>query len=254
MLIQFTDQVVIVSGGGRGIGRVIAKRFADDGATVVAFDLNFPEEPHHLIRSVTCDVTDAKSVAGAVDQVIDEFGKIDVLVNNAGINVEGLIESLDPARFRAAFDVNVFGTFLLSQAVVPHMKSARAGRILNAASFAAIIPSIEAAAYGASKAAVVQFTRVLAGELGPWNITVNAYAPGMIPTAMNGFAEMSETAQARLLDTLTLRRWETPDDVANLLLFLASDAASYITGALIDISGGKFATQMPSRAYEQLES
>jgi 3-oxoacyl-[acyl-carrier protein] reductase len=250
MIIEFTGQVVVVSGGGRGIGRVIAERFAADGATVVALDLGFPEGQNRSIHPVVCDVTNPDSVSDAVDGIAKEFGRIDVLVNNAGINVEGSVESLDPKRFHAAFDVNVFGTFLLSQAVIPVMKTAGKGRIINAASFAAIIPSIGAAAYGASKAAVVQFTKVLAGELGPWNITVNAYAPGMIPTAMNGFAEMSEAAQARLLDTLTLRRWGTPDDVANLLLFLASDAASYITGALIDVSGGKFATQMPSRAYD----
>jgi NAD(P)-dependent dehydrogenase (short-subunit alcohol dehydrogenase family) len=189
-----------------------------------------------------------------VREVSAKFGRIDVLVNNAGINVEGVVETLDPARFRAAFDVNVFGVFLLSQAVIPIMKAAGRGRIINAASFAAIIPSVGAAAYGASKAAVVQFTRVLAGELGPWNITVNAYAPGMIPTAMNGFANMSTPAQDRLLDTLTLRRWETPDDVADLLLFLASERAGYITGTLVDVSGGKFATQIPSRAYEQAPS
>jgi NAD(P)-dependent dehydrogenase (short-subunit alcohol dehydrogenase family) len=253
MIIEFTDQVVVVSGAGRGIGRVIAERFAADGATVVALDLDFPEGQSHSIHPMICDVTNADSVSDVVGGIAKEFGRIDVLINNAGINVEGSVESLDPKRFRAAFDVNVFGAFLLSQAVIPIMKTAGKGRIINAASFAAIIPSIGAAAYGASKAAVVQLTRVLAGELGPWNITVNAYAPGMIPTAMNGFAEMSEAAQARLLDTLTLRRWETPDDVANLLLFLASDAAAYITGTLIDVSGGKFATQMPSRAYDEAE-
>lgn len=251
MLIDFSDQVVVVSGGGRGIGRVIAQRFAAENATVVALDIDFPGDNETDIHPVLCDVTSPDSVAQAIGTIAEKYGRIDVLVNNAGINVEGAVESLDPARFRAAFDVNVFGVFLLSQAVIPVMKAAGRGRILNAASFAAIIPSIGAAAYGASKAAVVQFTRVLAGELGPWNITVNAYAPGMIPTAMNGFAEMSEPAQDRLLDTLTLRRWETPDDVANLLVFLASDAAGYITGTLVDVSGGKFATQMPARAYVQ---
>jgi 3-oxoacyl-[acyl-carrier protein] reductase len=147
--------------------------------------------------------------------------------------------------------VNVSGVFLLSQAVIPTMKQAGRGRILNAASFAAIIPSIGGAAYGASKAAVVQLTRVMAGELGPWGITVNAYAPGMVPTSMNGFADMTPAEQERLLGTLTVRRWETPDDVADLLCFLASDFAGYITGALIDVSGGKFATQMPGLAYER---
>jgi 3-oxoacyl-[acyl-carrier protein] reductase len=100
----------------------------------------------------------------------------------------------------------------------------------------------------------VQLTRVLAGELGPYGVTVNSYAPGMVPTSINGFAEMEPAAQARLLDTLTLRRWEEPKDVADLLLFLASDAAGYITGTLVDVSGGKLATQIPGRAYELAEA
>lgn len=256
MLLDLTGNVVIVSGGGRGIGRALVERFVEEGARVVALDLAFATDGADALPGIVdahvCDVTDPASVAVAIDAVVARHGRIDVLVNNAGINVEGPVETLDPARFRAAFDVNVLGTFLLSQAVIPAMKAARRGRIINAASFAAIVPSIGAAAYGASKAAVVQFTRVLAGELGPWDITVNAYAPGMIPTAMNGFAEMPEDAQARLLDTLTLRRWERADDVADLLVFLASDASSYITGTLLDVSGGKLATQIPSRAYEAL--
>lgn len=201
------------------------------------------------MQQLVCDVTDPASVRTAIDAVVERFGHVDVLVNNAGINVEGSIETLDPSRWDAAFDVNVRGTFLVSQAVIPVMKARGRGRIISAASFAAIVPSIGAAAW-ASKAAVVQFTRVLAGELGPWGITVNAYAPGMIPTAMNGFADMPEAAKARLLDTLSLRRWGTPDDIADLLCFLSSDAADYITGTLVDISGGKLATQIPSRAYE----
>ncbi|HXR43428.1 MAG TPA: SDR family NAD(P)-dependent oxidoreductase [Pseudolysinimonas sp.] len=252
MLIDFVGQVVVVTGGGRGIGRTIAERFAAEHATVVAIDLAFPEPLPDAITAITGDVTDPASVQAAIAEVLERFGRIDVLVNNAGINVEGPVETLDPARWKAAFDVNVLGVFLMSQAVIPTMKAAGRGRIINAASFAAIIPSIGAAAYGASKAAVVQFTRVLAGELGPWGITVNSYAPGMIPTAMNGFADMPDATQSRLLDTLTLRRWERPDDVADLLCFLASDAAGYITGTLIDVSGGKLATQIPSRAYENL--
>jgi 3-oxoacyl-[acyl-carrier protein] reductase len=258
MLIDFAGQVVVISGGGRGIGRTLVERFAREHAQVVALDLAFPAPATGRagdglldgVAAIACDVTDPASVRAAVDEIVERFGRIDVLVNNAGINVEGAVETLEPARWKAAFDVNVFGVFLLSQAVIPVMKAAGRGRIINAASFAAIIPSIGAAAYGASKAAVVQFTRVLAGELGPWNITVNAYAPGMVPTAMNGFAEMPEAAQSRLLDTLTLRRWEKADDVADLLCFLASDAAGYITGTLVDVSGGKLATQIPSRAYE----
>ena len=130
------------------------------------------------------------------------------------------------------------------------MQRQRSGRILNAASFAAIIPSVGGAAYAASKAGVESLTRVLAGEMGPYGVTVNAYAPGMIPTEMNGFVNRSPAEQDRLLDTLTLRRWGTPADVANLICFLASDLAGYITGTMIDISGGKFATQFPSAAYQ----
>lgn len=252
MLIDYTGKVVAVTGAARGIGRVIAERFRHEGASVVALDLAFGEGAEEFVE-IACDVSDADSVARAVEQIDERFGTIDVLVNNAGINVDGLVADLDPARFKKALDVNVGGVFAMSQAVAPLMKRARGGRIINAASFAAIVPSVGSAAYSASKAAVVQFTRVLAGELGPWGITVNAYAPGMIPTAMNGFAEMPEDAQSRLLDTLTIRRWGTPDDVADLLCFLASDFAGYITGTLVDVSGGKLATQIPSRAYDGIE-
>ena len=250
MLIDHRDRVFVVSGGGRGIGRTIVERFHLEGAHVVPLDLAFGDDLPESVLTLMCDVRDPESVRAAVDATVERFGSIDVLVNNAGINVEGMIEELTIERWRECFDVNVAGVFLLSQAVIPVMKRAGHGRILNAASFAAIVPSIGAAAYGASKAAVVQLTKVLAGELGPWNITVNAYAPGMIPTAMNGFADLSNAAQSRLLDTLTIRRWQRADDVADLLAFLASDQAGYISGALIDVSGGKFATQFPARAYE----
>lgn len=275
MELDLKDRVVVVTGAARGIGAVIAARFADEGARVVALDLAFPDDVsdaagaadaadddaaadagEHAFRPsappitrVTCNVADPASVDAAVAEILERHGTIDVLVNNAGINVEGPVADLDWERWRACFDVNMGGVFLMSRAVAPIMKAAGRGRIINAASFAAIVPSVGSAAYAASKAAVVQFTRVLASELGPWDITVNAYAPGMVPTAMNGFAEMPQSDQDRLLDTLSLRRWESPDDVANLLIFLASDASAYITGALLDVSGGKLATQIPARAY-----
>lgn len=252
MLLDLTAKVVLVTGGGRGIGRAITERFHAEGSRVVALDVTFGDD-HELGGDwwlLPCDVSDHASVQHAVGEVVDRFGAVDVLVNNAGVNVEGLVADLDPQRWRRAFEVNVTGAFLMSQAVIATMKEQHSGRIINAASFAAIVPSVGSAAYAASKAAVVQLTRVLASELGPWNVTVNAYAPGMIPTAMNGFADMPEPAQARLLDTLSLRRWGRPDDVADLVCFLASDAAQYITGTLIDVSGGKLSTQMPHRAYE----
>nr|WP_205707811.1 SDR family NAD(P)-dependent oxidoreductase [Kineococcus vitellinus] len=254
-----SERVVLVTGAGRGIGRTIAARFAAEGARVVALDLAFDAEPaagpgaepgpRHPVAEVVCDVVDPDSVRRAVEAVLELHGTVDVLVNNAGVNVEGQVAELTWEGWRRCMDVNAGGVFLVSQAVAEVMKRAGRGRILNAASFAAIVPSVGSAAYAASKAAVVQFTRVLASELGPWGITVNAYAPGMVPTAMNGFADMAPQEQDRLLDTLSLRRWESADDVADLLIFLASDAASYVTGTLVDVSGGKLATQIPSRAH-----
>jgi 3-oxoacyl-[acyl-carrier protein] reductase len=252
MHLDLTDRVVVVTGAGRGIGRTLAARFAAEGCRVVAFDLAFDDAAvagTPTVDRVVCDVADPDSVRAAVDEVVRRHGTVDVLVNNAGINVTGTVADLGWDEWRRCMDVNLGGTFLVSQAVAPVMQAAGRGRIVNAASFAAIVPSVGSAAYAASKAAVVSFTRVLASELGPWGITVNAYAPGMVPTAMNGFAEMPEADQDRLLDTLSLRRWETPDDVADLLVFLASDASAYITGTLLDVSGGKLATQIPARAH-----
>jgi 3-oxoacyl-[acyl-carrier protein] reductase len=258
VLIDLQDRVVLVTGAGRGIGRTIAETFARDGASVVALDVGADDvertaaeltaEGTTVVPAV-CDVRDSEAVQAVVEAAVQRFGRVDVLVNNAGINVEGRLEELDAAAWDRCFEVNVRGTFTTCRAVAPVMKRQRSGRILNAASFAAIVPSVGASAYAASKAAVVQFSRTIAGELGPWGITVNSYAPGMIPTAMNGFAEMTPEAQAAKLDTLSLRRWGEAQDVANLLCFLASDLAGYITGTLVDVSGGKLATQVPRAAY-----
>jgi len=259
MLIDLKGKVAIVTGAGRGIGLEIAKTLAGEGVTVVVADLR-----QDLLDTVAAlwrdkgwtglqlplDVRNAEScraVAAATDKA---FGRIDILVNNAGIAAGDRIERLDESVWNASLDVNLSGTLRMCQAVIPAMQRQRSGRILNAASFAAIIPSVGGAAYAASKAGVESLTRVLAGEMGPYGITVNAYAPGMIPTEMNGFANRSPAEQDKLLDTLTLRRWGSPADVANLICFLASDLAGYITGTMIDISGGKFATQFPSAAYQ----
>lgn len=260
MELNLRDRVGIVTGGGRGIGRAIVSALAAEGVRVVALDINdddlaslreayekagWPGSCEH------CDVRDETQVDRAVAKVVDEYGRIDILVNNAGVAGGGPVETMAEDRWRDILEVNLTGTFHLCRAVIPHMKRHRFGRIINAASYAAITPSHGGAAYAASKAGVVLLTRVLAGELGPWNITANSYAPGMIPTQMNHFTELPEERQQRLLDMLSLRRWGDRADIGNLIVFLASDAAGYITGALIDTSGGKLAIQQPRVAYER---
>ena len=259
MHLDLKGKVAIVTGAGRGIGLEIARTFAAEGAIVAIADLREDllgeataewERNNWRGLQLQCDVsstTDCRKVAEAVEK---EFGRIDILVNNAGVAGGARVEVLAEDVWDRNFDINMKGTFLMCQAVVPVMKRQKSGRIINASSFAAIVPSIGGAAYGASKAAVAHFTRVLAGELGPFDVTVNAYAPGMIPTEMNHFAEAPPERQEILLNTLTLRRWGDAKDIANLLCFLASEQAGYITGTLIDVSGGKYATQFPQAAYQ----
>ena len=260
MQIDLRGKVAMVTGAGRGIGRVIASTFAEEGAVVIALDKeeSFIADLERVYveaawqgKPSLCDVRDAARIQMVVEEVVRAYGRIDILVNNAGVSLSGAIVKLSEETWDLNLDTNLKGTFLMCKAVAPIMKQQGWGRILNAASFAALVPSVGSAAYAASKAGVIALTRVLAGELGPWNITVNCYAPGMIPTEMNHFAEASLERQQRLLDTLSLRRWGEKQEIAQLLCFLASDLASYITGATIDASGGKLATQIPRVAYEQ---
>ena len=260
MTIDLSGRVAIVTGAAAGIGRVILTRLAEEGVRTVAVDRDeaslgdlssiLPDGDHlHL----GCDLRDKEQISATVASVQDHYGQIDILVNNAGVATGGPVETLPVEVWDANQEINSRGTFLMSQAVIPAMKAQGSGRIINAASFAAIIPSLGGSAYAASKASVHYFTRVLAGELGPHGVTVNCYAPGMIPTGMNGFADRPEDKKEALLDSLTLRKWGEPDDVANLICFLASDQAGYITGTMIDVSGGKFATQRPYEVYRDAD-
>jgi 3-oxoacyl-[acyl-carrier protein] reductase len=257
MLLDLRDKVVLVTGAARGIGKVITEAFVRERSVVVGIDVAGVEWLGSALTAAgtdgaayACDVRDTAAVNALVAEVTGRFGRLDVLINNAGVMGDGLVEDVDDETWDRCFDVNVGGVFRMCRAAVPVMKAQRSGRIINAASFAAVVPSIGSAAYAASKAAVVQLTRTLAGELGPWDVTVNAYAPGMIPSGINTFAQLNPADQARLLDTLTLRRWGVAEEVADLVCFLASDAARYITGTMVDVSGGKLATQFPQRAYE----
>lgn len=260
MVINLTEKVAIVTGGTRGIGREIALTLGREGVKTVVLGVQrrnldaLADEfcaQHYEGQFHVCDVRNSQTVERVVDDTVKKYGAIDILVNNAGVSHSGSVDVLDEETWDLTQAINLKGTFLMSKAVAPVMKQQRHGRIINAASFAAIVPSLGTAAYAASKAGVVQFTRVLAGELGPWNITVNCYVPGMVPTDMNHLEDQPQQDQERLLDLLTLRRWGQAREVAQVVCFLASDLASYITGTCIDVSGGKLATQMPQRAYEE---
>src|SRR5438552_3256477 len=226
MLIDLKGKVAIVTGAARGIGRDIAATLAREGAKTVVTDVrqeNLDDVAREYSaarwdgRQYLCDVRDLKRIQEVVAQVVEAYGRIDVLVNNAGVFRGTTVENTTEEDWDLSTDVNLKGVFLMCKAVIPVMKRQKAGRIINAASFAAIVPSYGSAAYAAAKAGVHYFTRTLAGELGPWNITVNCYAPGMIPTQMNHFAEAPRERQERLLDTLTLRRWGDTQDIANLI-------------------------------------
>jgi len=249
MEIDLRGKVAVVTGAARGLGLAVADRLVAEGVLVGRWDNNWPDKGNDPERAVV-DVTSGESIARAVDGVVARHGRIDILVNNAGITVDKPADVLTEDEFCRIVDVNLNGVYRVCRAVIPVMKAQRGGRILNVASFAAIVPAFGGAAYGASKAGVVYLTRVLAGELGPWSITVNAYAPGMVPTDINHYTERPQAEQEALLDTLTLRRWERAEDVADLVCFLASDQAGYITGTLVDVSGGKLAIQRPRVAYD----
>lgn len=260
MQIDISGKVALITGAGRGIGEGLARRFAQERARVVLLDRDeaavagLSAELAALgveVLALTADVSRESDVERATAAVVERFGAVDILVNNAGIAPEAAVAEMTAPDWDETFAINTRGVFLCTRAVIPHMKKARAGRILSASSFAAVIPSVGFAAYSASKAAVVSFTRVLAAELGPWGITANCYTPGMVPTPLNHYAEATPATRDRLLNTLSLRRWGSPDDIASLLIFLASDHASYITGADLEISGGKYAVQFPHLAYER---
>ena len=198
--------------------------------------------------AIKCDVSSEQDINEALKITVEKYGTIDVLIANAGILNASKILETSAERWDEVFDVNTKGPFLCAKAVAPFLQSKNSGRIIFASSFAAIVPSVGSAAYAASKSAIVSLTRVLAAELGPWNITVNAYAPGMIPTEMSSLDTLSESRQNELLDTLCIREWGSADDIASLLIFLSSEQARYITGTLIDTSGGKFSVQFAKLA------
>lgn len=252
MIIGFEGKTAVVTGAAHGFGRAIALAFAERGAQVFACDVNEDglKETVRLgggsCESVILDVGDRRAVQAAVAGIEVERGGIDILVNNAGGvcgQVGRPIEEISAADWQAIFDVNLSGTFFMTQAVAPAMKRARRGRVVNISSGAGRSISLTGIqAYASAKAGQIGLTRQLAHELGAWNITVNCIAPGFVlsnPTTERQWEAMGEEGKAKLLANIALHRLGTPADIANAVMFFASDHAGWITGECLGVDGGK---------------
>jgi 3-oxoacyl-[acyl-carrier protein] reductase len=239
------NHVAIITGGARGIGREMALLFAREGSDVALFDVNEPQlaatvqELEALGRRATglrVDVTDAGAVEAAVAKVLDKLGRIDILINNAGITQDGLIVRMDETQWDRVLDINLKGTFLCTRAAAKVMLKARKGRIVSIASIVGLIGNPGQANYAASKAGIVGLTKSVARELASRGITCNAIAPGFIKTDMT--ERLPEDVKERLLEQIPLGTLGEPSDVAQAALFLVSDAARYITGHVLVVAGG----------------
>ena len=241
---RLDKKVAIVTGGAKGIGAETARTFAAEGATVIVWDVA-GGAPGDGIAFRTVDVTKADSVQPAVDEVVATHGRVDILVNNAGIlrdarlvKVEGgaLTGAMSDAEFDAVISVNLRGVFVCTRAVAPRMITQGYGRILNASSVVGLYGNFGQTNYVATKAAVIGMTRVWARELGPKGITVNAVAPGFIQTDM--VRQMPERILQGMVERTPVRRLGEPRDVALAYLYLASDDASFVNGAVLSVDGG----------------
>src|SRR6267143_1497283 len=242
---QLADQIAVVTGAGRGIGRAIALKFAVEGADIVCVSRTAKnsEKVAGEVRSLgrkawahAVDVADAKAVAAAVERILADAGRVDILVNNAGVTRDGLLMRMSEEDWDTVLDTNLKGAFLFTKAFARTFIKQRSGRIFNVASIVGLIGNAGQCNYAASKAALIGFTKSVARELASRGITVNALAPGFVETDMT--AALSEEVRRELLQKIPLNAFGQPDDIANAALFLASPAARYITGQVITVDGG----------------
>jgi len=242
---QLENQITVVTGAGRGIGRAIALKFAAEGADVVCVSRTAEnsEKVAGEVRALgrqawahAVDVADCSAVATAAGKILNEAGRVDVLVNNAGITRDGLLMRMSDADWDTVLDTNLKGAFLVTKAFSRAMLKQRSGRIINIASVIGLIGNAGQCNYAASKAGLIGFTQSVARELASRAITVNAIAPGFIETDMT--AEMNEQMRAELLKQIPLGCFGQVEDLANAALFLASPAARYITGQVLTVDGG----------------
>ncbi len=244
-MFELNEKVAVVTGAARGLGQAIAVKLAEAGADVALCDLNaeWLEETAGKVkalgRKVECygvNVAEGDSVAAGIKAIEKEFGKIDVLVNNAGITKDGLLMRMSEDDWDAVLNVNLKGVFLCTKAAMRGMMKQRSGTIVNIASVIGLMGNAGQANYAASKGGVISFSKTVAKELASRNVRCNAVAPGFIRTAMTD--ALDEDVQNKMKELIPLARFGEPEDIANVVLFLASDASAYVTGQVLSTCGG----------------
>jgi NAD(P)-dependent dehydrogenase (short-subunit alcohol dehydrogenase family) len=247
-LFNLTGRGAVITGGSKGLGYAMAAALASAGANLVLAARNEEEgkaAAQELQRDfgtrvsfVVADVTEPKQVEEMISAALKFLGKLDILINSAGINIRGPIDELQVSDFDKVINVNVKGTWLCSRAVVPHMKKQLSGKIINLASTLGLIGLANRTPYASSKGAVVQMTKALALELAPFNINVNALCPGPFLTEMNLPIADTEDGQKFVVGATALGRWARLEEIQGAALFLASDAGSYMVGSMVTVDGG----------------
>lgn len=242
---NFENKIVIITGSARGIGFAIAEAFAENGTTSIILDL-FQDAVDEAVKKITdkglkaigyvANITDSELIGNLFKEIFQKFGKIDILINNAGITKDGLLMKMKESDWDAVINVNLKGTFICTQKVCRFMMKQRQGVILNISSVIGIIGNAGQANYAASKGGIITLTKSAAKEFASRNIRVNAIAPGFIETEMT--AQLPKEIVDKYLEAIPLRHMGTSKDVANLCLFLASEEADYITGQTIQVDGG----------------
>ncbi len=241
-------KTAVITGGSKGLGLAMAAGLASAGADVLLVNRNPAEgtaaanELREMYGtkalSFAADITIKAQADAMVQLALDTFGKVDILINSAGINIRGAIDEVTPEDFAKVMDVNVTGTWLASRAVTPHMKKQNGGKIINLASTLGLVGLANRTPYASSKGAVVQMTRALALELAPYNINVNAICPGPFLTEMNLPIADSDEAKKFVVGATALGRWANLREIQGAAIFLASDAASYMVGSMLTVDGG----------------
>lgn len=261
MNLGYEGKIVGITGAAseQGIGFAIARKMLEEGAKVFICDLK-QEAVDTAVAALSrfgtakgyvCDVSDEASVKAMFDKAVADFGYVDVFISNAGIYPQRALMDMTVSQWDMVMGINLRSVFVGAQQAFRVMKE-RGGVIINAASYAAVIGSAGSGAYAASKSAVYSLTKTLAAELAPWNIRVCGYIPGVIHTGMT--APVVDQRGDQMLSQIALHRLGTPEDVANAVAWLASDAASYVTGTFVEISGGKLCVQNPDYAYARWEA